>query len=778
LWLGYSLDQAFSYALHLAATKELPLNHVALWRHLWKTTLNLKPSPLHEALVKTANVIMTTNYDGLFELTARENGREFDSFDKFKEESASGRSDKKLAIYKLHGSFPLTTGDGARDEGEFVDWCEDGPPAAASTKNYEKLAIQTPADKFEKSFADVISELAGPAQTDTSKGSLVLFLGTGLGAEELIITRLLLAARAKMPTRKSSAIWLALETSEPLDPLYKFARRKIDSIKLPLGLVASSETRALAALALLKIALVQPGYTGDDRERQIKLINDCKGRLPESASPAGVRLADSSPRIVSIGQSAVNRVVGFEQSISEEKAYGAKQASWSPTAPTEKRLLTTTEVGGQALVPCLVWDALGIPCAFMSHVWDDDLGRNVLRALQGTKWVDFSGVTQVANNPGKKESEVMSTENATAATWFGIRTILDLFPQSEFHCSDKPLSYDAPLLYVTKRGWEKVRDALLVSPDGYDPLIIFETGGRGGAILAESWVAQQKGIILASAESALGWFGAAGHGAPVAADGPREKRVGATREKWKEWSDSFGANVKDDRGRVFQNAEVLKTLRDTPRPDFLCGKNGLLNDLIFYGITLGDLGIIFWRKSETGRWFGPRWCFSADLSKRRDGGPRALDDAEMRNGLGCGDVSRAGFCAALLLGNLKYGPSRPLNMALTDAAVAWAHWFGTSKIRFFSLTDYVAWLKDRERPIQLVKDIQDSVQKEFADRQEFTLTTDGFQLSLKIEAAVDDNGLHADLTDALNQLEIWKKDQGTWKDRIKEWRNAREIKLG
>src|SRR5579872_1920385 len=265
LSLGYSLDQVFSYALHLAGEMTPALGPVTLWRHLWRTTLKLKPSPLHEALVEAADVIMTTNYDRLFEMTAKEIGIVPDTFDKFREQSNVEQSknsplSNKLPIYKLHGSFPLT-------ESEFLSWCTEGPPAAASTINYERLAIEKPAAKFEELFTDVISALAGFDLTDRSTGSLVLFLGTGLGAEELIITRVLLAARALMTKRQLATTWIALETSEPLDPLFKFTRRQIDTIKLPLGLVASSEARALSVLALLKLALTATEYTGHDKKR-------------------------------------------------------------------------------------------------------------------------------------------------------------------------------------------------------------------------------------------------------------------------------------------------------------------------------------------------------------------------------------------------------------------------------------------------------------------------------------------------------------------------------
>jgi len=104
--LGYSLDQAFSFALDLAIEKGTP-HPVALWRHLWNATQSLKPSPVHEALVQAADVIMTTNYDRLFEQTAA-GSKKPQSLDMFAESAPRIARDRltKLLIFKLHGSFP------------------------------------------------------------------------------------------------------------------------------------------------------------------------------------------------------------------------------------------------------------------------------------------------------------------------------------------------------------------------------------------------------------------------------------------------------------------------------------------------------------------------------------------------------------------------------------------------------------------------------------------------------------------------------------------------
>ncbi len=63
-------------------------------------------------------------------------------------------------------------------------------------------------------------------------------------------------------------------------------------------------------------------------------------------------------------------------------------ANWSPNE-NEVRYLANIEVGGQALVPCLVWDALRIPCALVGQVFADDIGTQIVDRVAKTEWIDF-----------------------------------------------------------------------------------------------------------------------------------------------------------------------------------------------------------------------------------------------------------------------------------------------------------------------------------------------------------------------------------------------------
>ena len=64
---------------------------------------------------------------------------------------------------------------------------------------------------------------------------------------------------------------------------------------------------------------------------------------------------------------------------------------------------------------------------------------------------------------------------------------------------------------------------------------------------------------------------------------------------------------------------------------------------------------------------------------------------EVRNGLQCGDMARAGFVASIVasMGEENEQPS----LADVEYAVGWANWFGMQKIRFFTLEDYLTFLK-------------------------------------------------------------------------------------
>jgi hypothetical protein len=67
------------------------------------------------------------------------------------------------------------------------------------------------------------------------------------------------------------------------------------------------------------------------------------------------------------------------------------------------------EVGGQTLIPALVWDALRIPCALLSQVCTDEHGNSISQRLGRAKWLDSEGVQQAV--PCSNRNKVMQNRN-------------------------------------------------------------------------------------------------------------------------------------------------------------------------------------------------------------------------------------------------------------------------------------------------------------------------------------------------------------------------------
>jgi len=119
----------------------------------------------------------------------------------------------------------------------------------------------------------------------------------------------------------------------------------------------------------------------------------------------------------------------------------------------------------------------------------------------------------------------MSTENATAATWSESGPSWISLPQSELHCSDKP-SHITLRCCTSQKGLGEGQRRAPCQPRRLRSFDHIRTGGRGGAILAESWVLSERNYPWRRQESALGLVSApSSPGPPSLPDAPREKLV-------------------------------------------------------------------------------------------------------------------------------------------------------------------------------------------------------------------------------------------------------------
>src|SRR5439155_2038239 len=136
------------------------------------------------------------------------------------------------------------------------------------------------------------------AVIEALKGSIVLLTGLALGAEELIVSRLLMEAAPQLK------ICLAVEPG--IDVLWKYRRFGFHVIRVPLGLVCDAGSRQLAfAIMLHELANYFSIKIPEDLDRFIRSTRDSNLR----------------PEIIAIGQASFNRVYGVDDPLTQECSF-------------------------------------------------------------------------------------------------------------------------------------------------------------------------------------------------------------------------------------------------------------------------------------------------------------------------------------------------------------------------------------------------------------------------------------------------------------------------
>jgi hypothetical protein len=678
--LGYSLADIFQYAVRRLLDQGKADEYRALWKALYDSTVDSKPSAVHRAMLafEPRPTILTTNFDDLLE--AADPSAYVVSFSQ--KDVARGEllewpalkkpSRAKADIVKIHGSFFRRSAD------SFDRWWHDRGPenhTVVTRDVYEKVAFS---NDFDDRFDIALKPLLNPQ-------SLGIMIGLGFGGEELILSRLFMTA-ARLSALHARV--LVLTTESPADPLFRYERfRPLTAVRIPLGLVASPETRALGWLAALQEigSLTGLGTDALDRMHREIIQKDIAGR----------EIADTTPLVVSVGQVSYNRVIGLEDALAQESAYAPNRVrratekfSWAPDGLDEKPfVLTAAEIGGQSTVPALVLDAMGVPTALVAPLFADDIGDAIVRRLGETGFLDYHWVlsSQTSARPEILGPDVPATENATVVTWFGLRTIVDSYrnldPQiptsTEIEGSDRScFELGAPVYYVSKVGWQQIATKLnAITPK---PIVVYDSGGRG-APDREVGVADAGGVIIASARAGLEWLHLATQRPADPAD--FQGALDALRVESNKWSDAYREKeeAKDDRGRLQQIRQFFIQLKAVgPAPPCLLG---WLQGASAFIVTLGDCGAVYWIRGANG-WGKPRWSRSE----------KPVPLSEVRSGLECGDVSRAAFVASLLASR-GFEKLTAIPEDAYEWAIAWLNWFGWHKLRFFALDPFLRFVK-------------------------------------------------------------------------------------
>jgi hypothetical protein len=681
--LGYSMADVFQYAARYLIGAGMTSQYKELWKRLYDSTSRSSPSAVHEAMLAfdPAPTIVTTNFDDLLEMAAP--SAEVVSFSTQNVDQGQLLSwpflqvpKARPAIIKIHGSFfPRSTPDAFQRW-----WADDGPKThtVVTREVYEKVAF---ADKFDDTYRLVLDLLEEPR-------NLGIMIGLGFGGEELILSRLFMKA-ARGAGRYAPIV--VLTTEAPSDPLFRYERYlPLRAVRIPLGLVASPETRALGWVAALQEI---GGLRGKGTAKLGSL--DHKIRQKDIAARD---IGETTPLVVSIGQISLNRVIGLEDALAQESAYAPnrirrskEEFSWGPDGLGGEHVLSVSELGGQSTVPALVWDALAIPTALAARLHADEIGDAIVSRLGETRFLDYHWVlgSQGDPRPENLAKGVPATENATIVTWFGLRTIVDSYRNFDapMPTTSKVEGFDrscfelgAPLYYVSKVGWGEIEPKVAaLRAKGEKPIIVYDSGGRG-APEREVGIAEAQGVIIASARAALEWLNLS---TPRPTTAPVASDFQALRSESNAWSDTYRAlyEAKDDRGRLKQVHQFLTDLRTKGGPIPPC-LTGWLRGARMFVVTLGDQGSVHWFRSDDGQWKKPRWTRAENPVPLRD----------IRSGLECGDVSRAGFVASLLASTGFDRKTAPPAEAY-DWAAAWLNWFGWHKLRFFALDPYLDFLR-------------------------------------------------------------------------------------
>jgi hypothetical protein len=704
---GKSLPSIFDLVVHHWASTH-GVGGQKIWEPFWKAVeqvelnqLAWNSSSLHLEILKNCEKVITTNYDRMFEAAyvgVRETGLRYWLPPILR--SGSGQStflqdnekqDLKLKkVYKIHGSFsePDTWDSNELLEAvsNFEEWYEkqqeEGKEGAVATgRAYEKIAFHLTNEEFEECYEPVLKLLS----TDTN---IIACVGLNLGAEEHIISRLLSSRRTPHAPILKFNIAMPLE----LDP---GELKGIKGINLDIGLAASPERRYIATACFLECVFRIAGQSKASAGSFQKLATNVERRGSLVIWPHKTTVANSTPLALAFGQTSVNRVIGIFEPPTQEQSFQANRATLSPLSDESKKceeMHTAAELGGQSTVPCLVWDALGMPSMLISAVGDDALGDFALREFSKTSYLDFDQVPQ----------SMAATDSLTVATWYGLRSIFENARQI------REVSYSAPS-FDQERIKEATAQAKLVylTKVAYDDwqnwnfdnsLVLFDTGG-GACPEQTKKIGDFGGVVVSSALAATGeqlygdlrswdknqnsefWF-TRPSGEKFSVPAAWNLSVSARDfpfSEMKKWKEVILPN--DDTGREHQTLWFLRALE---RQQFF---PGYLHERFLkspaFAVTLGEYGIVYWVR-EGSNWKGPWrvWCDKLPLH-------------EIRSGLECGDCTRGGIGAALVA---RSSGKSELGTDDFHAAFAFGAWCGTTKLRFFSLLKYREALhKQREK---------------------------------------------------------------------------------
>ncbi|MBI5952740.1 MAG: hypothetical protein HY865_13875 [Chloroflexi bacterium] len=242
----------------------------------------------------------------------------------------------------------------------------------------------------------------------------------------------------------------------------------------------------------------------------------------------------------------------------------------------------------------------------------------------------------------------------------------------------------------------------------------------------------------------------------------------------------------DETGRYKQMALLLRKLNEVQFDLTKTPAGGLMGKVDALGCTLGPLGCLWWGQDKS----KPIWTHVVPVSKpnSNDISGQCLPLSEIRNALGCGDISRGGYIASIVVQGSGLGDF-PIDQRRGFEAMVWA---GTCRIMFWDIREFGKWLQNVS--VQALDWLRGNVQTPpWPDVQDQDIKIINEQLQ-PIR-----NIVHVDLLDIkernslMGYVKDWEKKilssaltskerlrdtrSQEWKASIEEWRRARKLKF-
>ena len=632
---------------------------------LWRLTELAVPSELHRLIVRSTNLIVTTNYDTLIERAALAEGRRIDiiiaSAERLAIVSDMGNpADRhKLTIFKVHGSFPFDESLGSEELNRtryLDDWLELASDFYDKKKMRNTSALPWNGGGLVFTYGDYLRRAKALGQLTKKldykirdlRGHALVIMGYGISASDSNI----------LPLLDQFDFTKRYQATFADGPASELRGRTVWSVDDSIDLRAVAPPIGMSRAARLTMHLM---FTRLMQGEQKRVVLDL-------LSP----LAEPGPSALFLGQSHLVHMAGIETRPVHEASYNVvfntpiAPGTLAPSASkklSSKRALEGWDIGGQCLIPATFVAKWGFRSELITLYGQDKEGEDIERFLNGVV-----GLHVVRG----RSSDLEYSDRAIAVAFDGIRLIVDNAlsndPKHQFSAQQATAAgrdmygREPALVYLSEWFIHESVQGLNALKDLWKrrPIFLLETGSFGSPDLCghEATISRARvcDIILASSAFTLcvARFPLVAHS--MAYPDRSDLEPNAYADELRRQSSIFCQRADQPYGQTaYQMLNFVSALNGAVATDRLADfidaifENKALEDgdnmfdsASLWVVTLGEMGAI---------------CFHREV-KNDFIWVRPVARTDVRNALACGDTARGAFC----LGILDFLKLKPANI--------------------------------------------------------------------------------------------------------------------